>query len=169
MTRTGLTVMVWLLCTPLLRADGGTVQLSERQGGYQVTVFTAPAPLRVGPVDVSVLVQHPDTGAPIPEAQVTLRAWPRGRADEALCVPATEEAATNKLFRAAVFDLPEPGRWEMEVSIEGPFGEARVRFEAEAAEPLPRWLSLWPWYSWPFGVIVLFGIHQGLKGRPSPG
>ena len=45
-----------------LWADGGTVRLSEEQGRYRITVFTAPAPLRAGPVDVSVLVQEAATG-----------------------------------------------------------------------------------------------------------
>jgi hypothetical protein len=78
---------------------------------------------------------------------------------------ATAEAATNKLFRAAVLDLPEPGWWEMKILVEGPQGQAQICFEVEAAEPLPRWLSLWPWFSWPFGVVALFGIHQGLTWR----
>ena len=33
-----------------LRADGGAVRLSERQGNYRLTVFTAPTPVRAGPV-----------------------------------------------------------------------------------------------------------------------
>src|SRR5262249_156491 len=56
------------------RADGGTVRLSQRAGGYQVTVFTEPTPLRAGPVDVSVLVQDAATGQALPGAQVTVRA-----------------------------------------------------------------------------------------------
>jgi hypothetical protein len=154
-----------------VRADGGTPRLSERQGGYVVTVFTAPTPLRAGPVDVSVLVQHAATGEPVPEAKVFLRLAPRGRPDEVLVYSATTEAATNKLLRAAVFELPGPGRWEAEVAVEGPQGPARLRFDVEAAEPLPRWLALWPWLAWPAGVIVLFVVHQCLvrSGRPTPG
>src|SRR5207247_2257125 len=33
-----------------LRADGGTLCLLERAGGYQVAVFSSPTPLRAGPV-----------------------------------------------------------------------------------------------------------------------
>ena len=86
-----------------LRADGGTMRLSERVGGYQVTVFTAPAPLCAGPVDVSVFVQDADTGEPAAGVGVTVRAAPHGRPDEAISRPATAEAATNKLFRSAAF------------------------------------------------------------------
>jgi hypothetical protein len=153
----------------LLRADGGTVRLSERQGGYRVTVFTAPTPLRAGPVDVSVLVQDARTGQLVPQARVTVRAAPRGRSSEAILSDATTEAASNKLFRAALFDLPEPGWWDVEVVIDGARGPARARFEVEAAEAAPRWLALWPWLGWPAVAILLFGIHQVLVRRRGAG
>jgi hypothetical protein len=148
-----------------LRADGGTVRLSEQKGGYQITVFTAPTPFRAGPVDISVLVQQVDTGVPITGAGVMVRAAPRGRPDQAESYLATTEAATNKLLKAAVFELSGSGWWEIEVAVEGPRGDAQVRFAVEAAEPLPRGLSLWAWIGWPAGAVLLFGIHQFLIRR----
>jgi hypothetical protein len=165
-TRTVLLLLSSMLASSsLLQADGGAVRLSERQGGYQITVFTAPTPLRAGPVDLSVLVQDAQKGEVVAGARVTVRVAPRGRPGEAQDHPATTAAATNKLFQAALFDLPEPGWWEVEIAIEGPHGPARVRLELEAAEPLPRWLALWPWLSWPILVIILFGVHQLLVRR----
>ena len=102
-----------------LRADGGTLRLSERVGGYRVTVFTAPTPLRAGPVDVSVFVQDADTGEPAAGVRVTVQAAPRGRPDGPSARPATAEAATNKLFRSALFELPESGWWEIEATVDG--------------------------------------------------
>jgi hypothetical protein len=159
-----------LLLAPcsFLKADGGTVRLAEQKGSYQVTVFTAPTPFRAGPVDVSVLVQDAASGEMIPAARVTVRAAPRGRPSEVLVTPATTEAATNKLFHAALFELPEPGWWAVEVVIEGSRGSAQVQFELEAAGPLPAWLSLWPWVSWPALVILLFGLHQVFVRRAAP-
>src|SRR5438445_9925471 len=90
----------------LLRADGGTVRLSEKQGNYRLTVFTAPTPLRAGPVDVSVLVQDATTGEPASDVQVMIQAAWRGSPALAIHHPATTEAATNKLYYAATFDLP---------------------------------------------------------------
>jgi len=149
-----------------LRADGGSVRLSEQKGNYHITVFTAPTPLRAGPVDISVLVQAAATGEPVPEAQVTLKATQRDPPGVAICSPATTEAATNKLFYAATFELPEPGWYALEVSIDGALGQAEARFEMEAAEPLPRWLAMWPWIAWPLLPISLFCIHQLLvRGR----
>jgi hypothetical protein len=55
----------------------------------------------------------------------------------------------------------------VEVSIDGALGEAQVRFEIEAAEPLPSWLSMLPWVGWPGLAIVLFGVHQFFVRRRS--
>jgi hypothetical protein len=79
--------------------------------------------------------------------------------------PATSAAATNKLFSAAQFELPEPGRWALEVEVQGSHGPAVIGAELEAAEPLPRWRELWPWISWPALAIALFSIHQSLVRR----
>src|SRR5262245_28715306 len=91
-----------------LRADGGTLCLLERAGRYQVAVFTSPTPLRAGPVDVSVLVQDTATGEQVPCVQVSVRLSPRDGDGPPLEHAATAEAATNKLFHAAKFDLPAP-------------------------------------------------------------
>ena len=151
----------------LARADGGAMRLRQRAGGYQIAVFTSPSPFRAGPVDVSVLVQDAATAEYVPEAHVTVRlkAPETGRALE--CT-ATREAATNRLFHAAVFELPEPGWWNVEVAVDGPHGPALLRFGIEADGPAPRWLELWPWFTWPVLVVALFGLHHVLVPRRIP-
>jgi hypothetical protein len=149
----------------LLLADGGTIRLSEQKGNYRITVFTAPTPLQAGQVDVSVLVQDAATELPVSGAQVSIKAQPLGSAGAALDHPATTEAATNKLFYAASFDLPDPGWYALEVSINGALGEAQVRLELKAADPLPPWLAISPWIGWPVLAILLFGVHQFLVRR----
>ena len=139
------------------------MRLSGKMGGYQIAVFTAPTPFRAGAVDISVLVQDAATGDPLTQVRVTIRMTRPGGA--ALEYPATTEAATNKLFHAAQFELPEPGRWDMQVRVEGLHGVAVIGGEVEAAGPLPRWPELWPWIGWPAPVIALFGIHQWLARR----
>jgi hypothetical protein len=147
----------------IARADGGAVRLSEQAGAYRVTVFTSPTPLRAGPVDVSVLVQDA-AGECVPAAKVTVRLTAR-QTGEVLEYPATVEAATNKLFDAAVFELPNSGWWEVTVTVEGPQVPALLRFAIEADEPLPRWLEMWPWFTWPALAVTLFGLHQVLVRR----
>ena len=99
-------------------------------------------------------------------ARVTVRMSKLGQL--ALEYPATTAAATNKLFLAAKFELPEPGRWDMQIKVEGSQGLAVVSGEVEAAEPLPRWREIWPWFGWPALAIALFSFHQILK-RPGRG
>jgi hypothetical protein len=163
------TLLALIVClafgAPAARADGGRLRLWERAGGYQVSLFTSPTPFRAGPVDVSLLVQDAATGEHVPQARVTLRLSPHGRPEQVLEYPATAEAATNKLFHAAQFELTGPGRWDVEVRIEGPLGPSALRCELEAAPPLPRWLEMWPWIAWPALVVVLFAVHQVLVRR----
>jgi hypothetical protein len=93
---------------------------------------------------------------------INIMAVRRGDPDSAIHHPATTEAATNKLYCAATFDLPGPGRYSVDVSINGPQGQTHVGFELEAIEPLPPGLAMWPWVGWPILAIALFGIHQVL-------
>ena len=141
------------------------MRMSEKRGGFLITVFTAPAPLRAGPVDISVLVRDASTEELVPAARVTVRMTKLGQ--RALECPATSEAATNKLLHAAHFDLPEPGRWQLEVQIEDAPRLASIGGELEVADPLPRWRETWPWIAWPALAIALFGIHQVLARRRS--
>jgi hypothetical protein len=138
-------------------ADGGALRLSGVKGGYRISVFTAPTPLRAGAVDFSALVQDASTGEPATQVQVIFRLTRSG--GTALEHPATTEAATNKLFRAAQFELPEPGRYAMQVQVEGPHESAVLGWELEAAEPLPRWLQMWPWIGWPALAIAIFILY----------
>jgi hypothetical protein len=162
----GSVILGWLFlgtwCAPA-GADGGSLRLAGKKGGYQISVFTAPTPFRAGSVDISVLIQDALSGDPVKQARVIVRMTKSGSLD--LEYPATIEAATNKLFRSAQFELPEPGSWELRVEVEGLHGPAVIGGEIEAAEPLPRWLELWPWIGWPALVIVLFIIHQVLVRR----
>jgi hypothetical protein len=167
-----LLVVAWLSLgcgSAAVRGDGGTVRLRERQGAYEITVFTAPTPFRAGPVDISVLVQDAGSGEPVPEARVTVTL--KARPDRTgLRQEATHAAATNKLLRSAVFELPWAGLWEAEVTIAGGRnegrGEEKVHFAVEAAEPLPHWVSLWPWLTWPALVVALFALRRRVVRRP---
>lgn len=146
------------------RADGGILRLRQNVGGYAIAVFTSPTPIRVGAVDVSVLVQNAATGEFVPDADVTVCLKVPGT-EHTLRYAATAGAATNRLFKAAVFNLSEAGSWHLEVAVRGPHSSAQVAFEIKADERLPRWRELWPWFGWPAFVVVLFGGHQLLSGR----
>src|ERR1700679_1884698 len=125
------------------RGDGGILCLSRSEGNYRISVFAAPTPFRVGPVDISVLVQDAITGEVMPKASVTVSLRLRDQPGEPMCYTATDQAATNKLLKAAVFDLPEPGRWLIQVTIGGEQGSAQVDFELVATQFAQSWPAMW--------------------------
>ncbi len=153
---------------PSLRADGGTMRLSERMGGYQVTIFTNPTPLRAGSVDISVFVQDADTGEPAAGVRIIVQAAPRGQSDQAVIQEATTAAATNKLFQSAIFELPESGWWNIEAKVDGEKGQGSVHFDVEVADHPPSWQTMAPWVGWPALAVLLFAVHQTLVRRKLP-
>jgi len=156
-----------LLFPRLAIADGGTLRLSEEKENYQIAVFTAPTPLRAGPVDISALVQNTATHEPVSDVQVTVKATRLDRRGAAIRRVASTEAATNKLFQAATLNLNEPGWWHLEVGLDGPLGTTMVEFDVEAGKPLPRYLAFWSWLTWPALPILMFVAHQFLVSRPA--
>jgi hypothetical protein len=160
--------LCWLLlgpCCAIASGDGGRVVLVERQGDYRISVFASPDPLRAGPVDISILLQDVATDAPIADAEVEVSLSPRDQRGPTLRAAATSAAATNKLLRAALLDLPTAGTWDAEISITADHGPASVHFAIEASLPLPRWLTVWPWFTWPIGAVLLFAAHRHLVWR----
>lgn len=121
----------------LALANGGTIQVSRQPAGpYEITVQTSPSPIRVGEVDVSVLVQRAGADELVQDAQVTVTAEPvTARPGTASRSEATHEQATNKLFYAANVDLPTEGRWRIGVDVRHPtLGAGSVRFEVDASQ-----------------------------------
>src|SRR5262245_19999138 len=92
----------------LARADGGFLRLRQKVGRYEISVFTSPNPIRVGTVDVSVLVQDAATGELVPVTNVTV-CLKVPRTERILRYAATNDVTTNRLFKAAVFKLPRAG------------------------------------------------------------
>lgn len=146
-----------LLFPGLVRADGGTVRFSKQTGSYRVTLFTAPASLRAGVADFSILVQSADSDQPILDVPVTVHVYPEHDLQQRRGGRATTKAATNKLFQAIALELAEPGRWHVEVTV----GAASpVETVLEVGPPMPAWLDLGLWIGWPVVAILLFAIHQ---------
>jgi hypothetical protein len=156
---------VLLMLPGVVHADGGTVRLSRRVGDCRVTVFTAPTPLRVGPLDVSVLVQDAENRRLLPDAAVVVRLTPEGRSEPILRRTASAEQATNKLLRAAQFDIPEAGSWQIAVELDSPRGSGTVAFPVEVGTATPRWWELWGWIVWPAVPVAVFLLHLVLERK----
>ena len=70
-------VLMSVVLAPLAaQADGGAVCLHETSGPFLVTVFVSPYPLRVGPADISVLVQDQRTGEVVLDPIIKLAIHP---------------------------------------------------------------------------------------------
>jgi hypothetical protein len=173
--RTSVSVIFIMLSAAPLFGDGGTLRLTHHFGKYQISVFTSPTLLRAGPVDISVLVQDAHSEQVRADVPVTIQLQRIDQTGSIFLQPATAAAATNKLFRAALFDIPDSGVWKATISI----GESATRtesvvaaqnpalltFEFEVAPPPPPWLQLAPWVGWPFALAGLFVLHQRLVYR----
>jgi hypothetical protein len=137
-----------LLCARPILANGGVLQIARAPAGpYDITVFTSPNPLRVGPIDVSLLVQRHGSDDLVEGIQALVTITPLGHAGPGGAFPATRAQATNKLFYAAKFRLPRAGRWRISTGVVGPQGSGSAAFEIEAGEaqlidPVALWLLL---------------------------
>ena len=119
--------LLLLAAPPLLQANGGIARIvREPVGGRFVTVYSSPTPLRTGELDISVMVQ--DSSDAILDLPVRVAASliePAEGADpvaariDRISLDATRDQATNKLFKAAKFDVDVPGEWDFTVEIEG--------------------------------------------------
>src|SRR5262245_29482505 len=159
-----------LLLAPLLlalcsraQADGGGVALHQVAGPYVVTVFIAPAAPRAGPVDVSVLARDRADGRAAIDVEVFVRL--RREGGIAVVGHATRGVTQNELFYSVLMNLPEAGRWELEVTIKRGKSEASVFGQLSVAAPRPFLLSYWRSLSLPWVVVTLFAMNQWLKGR----
>ncbi|MDX2169893.1 MAG: hypothetical protein SF182_22670 [Deltaproteobacteria bacterium] len=148
-----LAALLLLACAHRAAGDGGLVRTSQAAGPYSITVFSAPTPLRAGPIDLSVLVQRDGTPVLDLPVSIVLR-----QGDTRLEIAATHAAATNKLLYAAPFVLPAPGRWVVNVTA----GVETVGFALDAAPAASGAWTFWPYLVLPFVLIVVFALHQWL-------
>jgi 5-hydroxyisourate hydrolase-like protein (transthyretin family) len=146
-----------------VKADGGTVRCSERRGDRLVTIFTSPTPLRAGPVDVSVLLLDANKGTPLVDVPVVVEAA-SADSQRQITRTATNEAATNKMMRAAEIDLTA-GKWHVNVFVDDSAKRAPISFDVAVAEPIVPWLDTGLWIGWPFAAIGLFAVHRILARR----
>jgi hypothetical protein len=159
-------VMSAMLVPFVAHTDGGTICLSEASGELLVTVFAAPRPLRAGPIDLSVLVQHRTTGAIILDAKVDLAIRRLDGGGPRLLTHATRKQATNKLLQSGRFELPAAGSWAVQVFVSRGQEEAAFATILEVAPATPRLAAIWPLLLLPPCAILLFALHQVIR-RPA--
>jgi hypothetical protein len=158
-----LTVALGLSTGVVWAHGGGVPQLTNADAGpYWLSAWTQPDPLRVGQAHITVAVSEPtaavggrrEAGAPVLGATVRVAFKPLDHAGETLTVLATHADAANKLFYEADLELPETGRWQVVVNVEGSEGSGSASFETQVSPPAP---FNWTWIGG-LGLVALAAV-----------
>ncbi|MEI8292425.1 MAG: hypothetical protein WCG66_00390 [bacterium] len=150
-----------------LQADGGRVLAEKRVGGYRVVLFGNPSPLRAGLADLGVFLEQEETRRPVIDAVVTFRlnklsrpspelAWRGlGCISPGQAVKALQGHSGNGLLYSAMVGIPEPGLWDLGISISRDRLTTGVSFDVEVQKALPPMTGLWPLVAiLPMGVFL---------------
>jgi hypothetical protein len=131
-----------------------------------ISIFSSPAPLRVGTGDVSVMVQKTSDKSSVLDAQVNLRlshSSPEGIST--VFVPTSHDKATNKLLYASTISLAAPGQWKLVAMIDSKLGKAEVAGNLDVLPRQPPLVSFWPYFAVVPLLILLFILNRWLRSR----
>jgi hypothetical protein len=154
-----------MFAVSLAHADGGAVCLREGSGAFLVTVFVAPQPIQVGPIDVSVLVQDRQTGVVILDAKVDLAIRYVDGGGPEFIAHATQEQSTNKLLKSGRIGLPTSGSWGLRVFVSHGHEQSVFATILPVSPAASRLGAVWPLLFLPPFAIALFALHQTLSSQ----
>jgi hypothetical protein len=157
-------LVIVILTQAIALADGGSVQLRREAGPFVITVFTSPAPLSAGPVDISLLLRNRDGLEPVLDADVSVLLRGNASSIEIRARP-TREQAKNKLLYAAPVTLAESGQWQLAVTIlrNGERTEATGTIDVAPAPEMAA--SYWSYIAFPPLMITAFVVREQLIRR----
>jgi len=171
------TATLLILSATFCLADGGAIIARQTLNGLDLTVFASPAPLRAGPVDVSVLVQDEKTGKPVLDAVVEV-SWSSISSSSAewlppCCtmttsldkIPAQRGHSQNKFLYSAIVPIRSSGSSEFLIRTKIGEQEAVISCDIEAGSPRPPAMAYWPFLAFPPVLVGLFSLHQRLTKR----
>jgi len=144
----------------------GKMQLAaEPAGPYMMTVWTSPDPAKVGDVHVALALVLAEDASPILDADVIIRLSSL-EADKEVAEPATTENSENKFLYEAIFELDEPGLYQVSIeasSLDGASGATSFELEVESAAGF-NWLYLIPII---LGLAAIVFLIYALRQRPN--
>lgn len=163
-----LMLVVMIFAQATIFADGGTVQLRQEAGALVITVFTSPAPLSAGPVDISLLLQNRNGLEPVLDAEVSLLLRADALSSE-VRAHATREQAQNKLLYAVPVMLAESGKWQVVITIlwKGQRTDATGTIYVAPAPEMAA--SHWSYIAFTPLMIVIFVVRERLMRRKPKG
>lgn len=151
------TTLIAALCAGALYGDAGAVFFREASGDFVFTLFSDPAPFRVGSAELNVMLQE-EGGAPVLDADV--QAFVDDQPTRAVA-----GAGGNPLFYSAPVRFERPGSHAIRIEVKrnGKLVAVTDRVNVlEAASPLRAY---WPYFAIPPAAVVLFVLNQMLKAR----
>jgi hypothetical protein len=146
-----------------LFADGGRVQLHQESGDLVITVFTEPAQLSAGLVDISVLLQNRKGLDPVLDARISLTL--EDSSGTLLTARPTRELAQNKLLYAIPVTISQPGKWRISLVVERNGRTSEVGGVLDVAPAPAKTSSALTYVGFPPLMIALFAIRQQLIRR----
>ena len=172
-------LILFLLSSGIGLADGGAVQLHVAAPPFLVTVFTDPPQCRAGQVDLSAFIQEekgPVLDAEVvaslsalePTKSIPTAAWlPPACAANATTdlqnVPLQISLGANRLFYSTLIQIPQDGRWQLQLTIRRGADHATVQGILDVDPPLPPVAAYWQWFVLPFLAIGGFVLQQYIR------
>jgi hypothetical protein len=129
-----------------------------------ITVFTSPAPLAAGPVDISVLVQNRNGLEAVLDADVSMVLRREGSATE-IWARATREQAQNKLLYAAPVILARSGKWHVSVTTLHESSRTEIAGDIEVTPSRVIAASYWGYIAFSPLMILIIVIRERLIRR----
>ncbi len=155
------------LASRLVLADGGALQFQQQASGYVISLFGSPVPLRVGPADLSVMVQDVKQHATILNAHVVVHiSTVVNHEIREVVVPATRTQASNKLLYATSLTFPSPGDWNATVDVAVNGETVSVSGKLHVLPERAPLAEFWPFFFAIPVLIALFSLNQWLRRRP---
>lgn len=160
LNQTVLGVAILFASAIMVRGDGGVVLWQQTSGSITVTAFTTQSPLRIGPADISFLIENNEQSRPILDARVFVAledangVTARGEA--------TRDQARNKLLYCSVMNLVKPGPGRMKVIVTDGSEKHDLDTEVEVSGRQSPLIEHWKLLTFPFMIAILFVFHQRL-------
>jgi hypothetical protein len=126
--------------------DGKLQLASEQAGPFNLTVWTAPDPARVGEVHVALAVVLAENAAPVLDADVMVEMAPLQSDGSSFEEPAKTENSDNKFLYEAIFNVAQAGDYLVTMKVDdeaGKSGEAFFELELLPEDSF-NWLLLVP-------------------------
>jgi len=145
-------------------ADEGTLQFRAETRDLTVTLFTVPAPLTAGPVDLSVLVQSRYGLEPVLDAEISVEAHALDSRNVVIG-GAKRQQAQNRLLYAVPLTLAESGKWRIDVTVRRGDVQRSVAGLIDVAPRQTTLASYWEYLAYPPVVMTSFLVHGWLVRR----